>query len=371
MVQQNMITDGNIPNEFFGGDMLGIGHQRYPLDTHSQVGSKVVFQAIKVQAPSAPITFTKSSTYNEISGEGGGALQAGGKVIGAIGNDALQASGRKIIPLNGERTTLFLPISFQVNEGFQYSGTELGAKGGSLANAFNSGDTSIANSLMNSVKTGATSLSNFFTGGTFTGDAAKIGAAMGAELMPGGIGDAVRLTAGVRINPNLRTKFDGVSIRDFTFTFKFIPKSKRESLAVRNIIKFFRFHAYPEELPGNGQFPIALEYPNMFKIKLKTQAGGVFRNVGTPIKYCYLRTIATTYNPTSAVLHPDGAPNEIDLSLNFTEYKPLSRHDVKVEDNDDAFDQERKFAQYSGGDVPDEPLLTPEDINNQLIPGGL
>jgi len=365
MVQQNRITDGNIPNEFYGGDMLGLGHQKYPLDTHSQVGSKVVFQAIKVQAPSAPITFTKSSTYNEISG-GGSVLQAG---MAAAGQDVAQASGRKIIPLISERATLFLPVSFQVNEGLQYSGAELGAKGGSLANAFNSGDTSIASSLMNSVKTGATSLSNFFTGGTFTGDAAKIGAAMGAELMPGGIGDAVRLTAGVRINPNLRTKFDGVSIRDFTFTFKFIPKSKRESLAVRNIIKFFRFHAYPEELPGNGQFPIALEYPNMFKIKLKTQAGGIFKNVGTPIKYCYLRTIATTYNATSAVLHPDGAPNEIDLSLNFTEYKPLSRHDVKVEDNDDAFDQERKFAHYSGG-VPDEPLLTPEDINRQIIPGG-
>ena len=101
----------------------------------------------------------------------------------------------------------------------------------------------------------------------------------------------------------------------------------------------------------------------MFKIKLKTQVGGTFKNVGTPIKYSYLRTISTTYNPTSAVLHPDGAPNEIDLSLNFTEYKPLSRHDVKVEDNDDAFDQERKFAPYTGGAEPVIPEF-PDDTSS-------
>ena len=364
---QNILSGfSSLTNDFFGsGDLFGAGHQRYPLDTHSQVGSKVVFQAIKVQAPSAPITFTKSSTFNEISGGGGGGGFSffSSNTMGALGSGFSQASGRKIIPLSGERASLFLPISFQVNEGFQYSGVELGAKGGAVLNAFNSGNTSIASSLMQSVKTGATSLSNFFTGGTFTGDAAKIGAAMGAELMPGGVGDAVRLTAGVKINPNLRTKFDGVNIRDFTFTFKFIPKSQKESIAIRNIIKFFRIHAYPKELPGNGQFPIALEYPNMFKIKLKTQVGGTFKNVGTPIKYSYLRTISTTYNPTSAVLHPDGAPNEIDLSLNFTEYKPLSRHDVAVEDNDDAFDQERKFAPYTGGAEPVIPEF-PDDTSS-------
>ena len=82
---------------------------------------------------------------------------------------------------------------------------------------------------------------------------------------------------------------------------------------------------------------------NMFKIKLKTQVGGTFKNVGTPIKYCYLRNISTVYNPTSPVLHPDGAPNEIDLNLSFTEYKTLSRQDIVNEDNDAAFDAEHEL----------------------------
>jgi hypothetical protein len=34
------------------------------------------------------------------------------------------------------------------------------------------------------------------------------------------------------------------------------------------------------------------------------------------------------------VLHPDGSPTEIDMTLTFTEYKPLSRYDVVNEEND-------------------------------------
>jgi len=54
---------------------------------------------------------------------------------------------------------------------------------------------------------------------------------------------------------------------------------------------------------------------------------GTFKNVGTPIKLCYLKTVSTTYNSTSPVLHADGSPTELDLNLTFTEYKPLNRDD--------------------------------------------
>ena len=53
--------------------------------------------------------------------------------------------------------------------------------------------------------------------------------------------------------------------------------------------------------------------------------------------------IRDSYNPTSPVLHPDGAPNEVDLNLSFTEYKTLSRRDINNEDNDDLFDTENEL----------------------------
>ena len=47
-------------------DSYGRGPQKFPLDTHSQVGSMIVFQAIKVLPPEAPITFTKKNSFNDI-----------------------------------------------------------------------------------------------------------------------------------------------------------------------------------------------------------------------------------------------------------------------------------------------------------------
>ena len=68
----------------------------------------------------------------------------------------------------------------------------------------------------------------------------------------------------------------------------------------------------------------------MFKIRLLSHNNGVIRHIGTPIKFAYLRTISTTYNATTAVLHADGAPMETDLTLNFVEFKPISRQDIRA-----------------------------------------
>ena len=330
----------------------GGGPQKFPIDTHAQVGSQIVFQAIRVQAPEAPIKFTSSSTFKDILKTPGG---AGGVVVEGvegIQSGLKNATGQKILPIAGDRIQLYLPISFQVNDAFQYDNAALGAIGGAIANVLqgNSASGTVGGALANALGAGAASLKDFFFGGAYTGEAGRIAAAVGAGAinfaslgMGAGVADAIQLTARVTINPNLRTKFNGVAIREFAFQFKFIPKSERESVAVKKIIKFFRYHAYPDEIPGGGQFPVALEYPNLFKIKLKSQVGGRFRNVGTPIKYCYLRNISTVYNPTSPVLHPDGAPNEIDLNLSFTEYKTLSRQDITNEDNDNLFDTEREL----------------------------
>ena len=100
--------------------------------------------------------------------------------------------------------------------------------------------------------------------------------------------------------------------------------------------------------------------------------GGRFKNIGTPIKYCYLRTISTVYNPTTPVLHPDGSPTEVDLNLSFTEYKPLSRYDIMIEDNNSLYDVEKPLTK---GDIdqvtqslptqgPDLPVPIPTNTNS-------
>lgn len=291
------------------------GNFKYPINKDNQYQSKISFQAIKVLPPQIAVRFSSSETASEGS-VGRTPTPTGGKV-----------SGLRIYEISGQKCDLHLPVAYQVNDGFDYSTASLGLAGAGLMAGANSGQ-SIAGSVFESLKEGAQSVFDLFGSGAVS----RVAAVRGSQSMPIGEGlkSAVSITARATMNPNIRTQFNGPSIREFNFVFKFIPKSPEESVEVKNIIKFFRFHSYPDEIAPN----IAYDYPNMFKIRLLSEVGGTFKNIGTPIKLSYLKTVSTSYNSTSTVLHRDGSPTEIDLTLTFAEYKPLNRDDVRNEDND-------------------------------------
>lgn len=351
----------------------GLGPIKFPLDTHDQVKSKISFQAIRVDPPQIDIDLEKSETHKDIqSGPSNRATAIGQAAVDLLpesvqnfmraGTEGTMKAAQKIIPLRSEKVDLYLPIAFQVNDMLQYDQASLGTIGGAVAAGMQSGQ-GVMSGIGQGIDRAGNSIFEFFKSGAFAGEASRIGAASLARVLPQGIGSAINISARITINPNLRTKFNGVNIREFTFQFKFIPKSGRESAAVKDLVKFFRFHAYPEEIPGKGAFSIALDYPNMFKIRLLSNVNGKFRHVGTPIKYCYLRNISAVYNPTTPVLHADGAPTEVDLNLSFTEYKPLSREDIMNEDNDIRFDAEN---QNIPGEILNEIRKTTQGPQDQI-----
>ena len=356
-----------------------LGPIKFPIDTHRQLGSKISFQAIEVKPPEVDIKLEKSETHKDInkSGPSNRATAIGQAAVDLLpegvtnffkgAGEATAKAGQKINLLRGEKIDLYLPVAYQVNDALQYDHAQLGTIGAGVAGALQSGGGVLAGT-MESINEGFSSIGDFFKSGSFSGVASRVGAAMIGEKMGGKIGAALGISARIAINPNLRTKFNGVSIREFTFQFKLIPKSPRESVAVKDLIKFFRFHAYPEEIPSGRAFSIALDYPNLFKIRLLSNVGGKFRNVGTPIKYCYLRTISTVYNPTTPVLHPDGSPTEVDLNLSFTEYKPLSRYDIMIEDNNALYDVEKPLTKADFDEIAQQNF---EDTNvpiNNIAP---
>ena len=91
---------------------------------------------------------------------------------------------------------------------------------------------------------------------------------------------------------------------------------------------------YPDIVPAAG-IDLGYVFPNMFQIKLlaedHTENNSKFKTVGTPIKHCYLQSMQTNYNPTAPIFNEDGSPVEVDLALNFTEYRALDRRDIKAE----------------------------------------
>lgn len=313
------------------------GPYKYPLEKSDQYKSRITFQAIKVIPPEISIRVKTANTVAEDGSE---------QTNKSFSGLSASQSNLKVNEIAGEKADLYLPLSFQVNDGFDYASASLGLGGAAAAAAMNSGG-SLASSVMESLKSGAQSVFDLFK----TGSVGRVAAVRGSQavpLIPDAIKSAIAITARVTMNPNIRTQFNGVSVREFNFTFKFLPKSPQESSEVSRIVKFFRFHAYPVEIPYGQPYSIAFDYPNMFKVRLLSEVGGMFKNIGTPLKLCYLKTVSTTYNPTSSVLHPDGSPTEVDLTLTFTEYKPLSRYDVVNEDNDSFYNFENAPSASSG-----------------------
>ena len=299
---------------------------QYPLNMADRYKSRITFQAIKVNRPNVTIRFKASETAKD---EDAGVLDKAASVADGIDTGG---QGLSVYEIPGQRANLYLPLAFQVNDGFDYQQASLGLLGSAVAGAVNTGG-SIGSEVMKSLSEGGKSIMDLFSTGSVS-QVAAVRASQAIPLVPDNVRNAISITAGVTMNPNIRTSFNGVAVREFNFNFKFIPRSAEESVEVKTIIKFFRFHAYPEEEFGAKGFSVALKYPDMFKIRLLSEGtDGRFKNVGTPIKLCYLKTISTNYNPTSAVLHPDGSPTEIDLTLTFTEYKPQTRDDIRNEDN--------------------------------------
>ena len=302
------------------------GRLEYPIDKENQYNTKIVFQAVKVEPPSI------------------GALGADNSASSVNGSSTNTRNSGKKTPINnlrffdvaGERADIYIPVGgFQVNDGFDYAQSALGTAGAGLANTLNKGG-SVSEAAMAGVKEAGQSLVDAFK--VITGDKGigRVAALRASQLIPNeGMRNAASVTTRTTMNPNIRTNFNGVSVREFTFNFKFIPCSPREALAVKSIVKFFRFHSYPEEISSFGAFSVGLDYPEMFKIRLLSNSGNKhFKNIGTPIKLCYCKGVSTTYNPTSPALHADGSPTEIDMNLTFVEYKAQTRKDIEAEGSD-------------------------------------
>ncbi len=339
----------------------------YPIHNVDRFKGKITFQPIEVNIPKFAITGEswrkffgsddeklKESESTSTSANDGNAGEAAARQyqrnrqgLGAGANDgnAGEAAARQnalagngpsteptststkslviYTPREDKKITLNMPIAYVVNDMIGYENAELGAGGAAALNAMErTGEMGSALSAALSSFTG--SVTDLFKQG-MGADAARVALARGIAKAPisAGLKAAGSIAARVTVNPNVRATFRGVSLREFTFQFKFIPYSAEESRAIADIIRTFRTYAYPETIYA-GPVAVGYKYPDLFKIRIQYNK----KDVGSQIKMCYLRNVQTSYNPTAASFHADGSPTEIDLSLSFTEHTTISREDI-------------------------------------------
>jgi len=156
-----------------------------------------------------------------------------------------------------------------------------------------------------------------------------------------GAKDAGAVASGKVVNPRLEKLFKQKDFRNFSFSWEFYPKNKKEVNQIREIIETFRYHSHPatddsSKISENERrVQIILRVPAEFEVRFLStnpypQSTGFLENEYLPkIGRCALNSIAVDYTPNGIYSSfVDNSPTAITMTLNFTEMGILTRENI-------------------------------------------
>lgn len=131
-------------------------------------------------------------------------------------------------------------------------------------------------------------------------------------------------------NNRMEVVFEGIGRREFSFTFKMMPKSQNEALMVRQIVNQFRFYMAPS-FDGAPSTSRTFIVPATFDIEYH-YSGGV-NSFLNKISTSVLKTCNVTYGGERVQffkpIQGDGAsPVETQIELNFQELEVITREKI-------------------------------------------
>lgn len=204
---------------------------------------------------------------------------------------------------------IYMPQTLKFNLTTDYGAADIGGALGAFAkikDAINAGqfkgpDMGAVAQQAGKLATGA---SSFFTGGL--GD---------------GIGAAVQRRTGIAPAAMSEMIFNGIDYRTFSFTFKFTPRSKKESDVVNNLLHAIKEAMLPERY-GTGSIA-AYKVPHEFTIRFMrgTQINPFIDQIGL----CACTGVDIDYGGDKFSTHPSGDPVSIDATLTFRELELMER----------------------------------------------
>lgn len=223
------------------------------------------------------------------------------------------------------RIHLYTPVAFNVVDNVAYDNTvKMGSIGAGIMEGMAADGTMMQN-LMQGISSGLADPFKLLKADDAT--LARLGAVRIAALAKNQkLSAAFTLGTQTAVNPHIRTVFQNVNAREFSFQFKFIPTSPAEANTIVDIIKTFRMIMYPDTILGaKNSYALGYRLPDVFDIKFTY--GGKAAKI-SKLEKCYLRSVNTNYNPTQPIFYDDGTPSEIDMTLSFLEYRALNKRDI-------------------------------------------
>lgn len=237
----------------------------------------------------------------------------------------------------GDQCTLYLPQSLEYNDAANYVRGELRVDGALVEMALRKSGSvagtpsAIMNAISGEVKRSSSAILDMLKGNVDPEIAKMVVTKVVAGDATTGAAAGVKSNLRVSTNPNYRTLFSDVPIREFTFGFKMIPTELEETRQIKNIINFFRKELYPTKILQSEGISYGYNFPNTFRIR--TFYGD--QPIGHKYLDSYLTNVTTRYNGESMAFVRDfekGGPPEFsdyEMILTFTETRALDQGDIE------------------------------------------
>ena len=319
------LKDGAIGKAY---DALGEGLEA----TIAFVKANIIGGDTVVSADGPSNVDTRGVTSSITKGVFFGAASGQSQVSNSAGGNAAEA---KLTLDTDSRIALYLPKAIQIQDTVSYDNAfQLGLIGGAIEKGLSAGGGGAMAAIAGTVAGEAAGMANSLLGTSIGGGAGLSKQAGGilagkiAGRAPFGFGDvaggAVRSATRLTTNPNTRSIFKDVPIRNFSFAFQLVPTSRAEARIIEKIIKTFRKELYPEALQAGG-INVGYKFPNRFLIKVKYNNTDI---AGIRFLPVYMQSFNATYNSATGGMHNDGRFSAVDISMAFTETRAIAKADI-------------------------------------------
>ena len=170
--------------------------------------------------------------------------------------------------------------------------------------------------------------------GTFqTGEGQKLtastvaGAALNIAGSNVGVSQILSRSTGQIVNPNLELLFNGVTLRNFQFSFDFAPRSKEEGQQVKEIIKVLKKHmAAKSQQSSGGGTGLLIKSPEVFQLTFKS--GSADHPFLFKMQPTALLNLSVDYAASGTyAAYKDGTPVHMRMNLTFKELSPIYQED--------------------------------------------
>jgi hypothetical protein len=132
-------------------------------------------------------------------------------------------------------------------------------------------------------------------------------------MAPAAVGNALTVALGNTVNPQVALLFEGVNLKEFTFTWRFAPDSLKDSILLKKILNAIRKQIYPKFTSTENN--LYLGYPNQVDLFYLGSEDHLHY-----FKRASVKSFEVNYAPDGPMfMEQQGAPGIIDCTMSFQE----------------------------------------------------